>query len=63
MSVYVAVDANGSEWVYIYRPYKGSVSYSLSDDEDMFHLPQGSIQKLIGRPLTFDDEPVKIEDE
>ena len=33
----------------------------LSDDVmDHVTLPQGSIKKLIGRELTWDDEPVEI---
>lgn len=39
---------------------------SLYDDSDGFYvdisikLPHGSIKKLIGRALTWDDEPVEI---
>jgi hypothetical protein len=33
----------------------------LSDDvTDRVTLPQGSIEKLIGRELTWEDEPVEI---
>lgn len=30
--------------------------------ESQLELPKGSIKKLIGRELTWDDEPVKMEE-
>ena len=28
--------------------------------DSIFHLPKGSIKKLIGRELSFNDEPVEL---
>ncbi len=58
---WLAVDKNGDEYIYINKPHKeegvvvwiyiGNI-YSL--------LPKGSIKKLIGRELTWENEPVEI---
>ena len=43
---------------------KGSTCWTYADDYDDFQdridLPDGSIRKLIGRDLTWEDEPVEI---
>lgn len=61
---WLAVDKNGKEFVYNSKP----IRYDEYFDEDHFGegcvhvcLPQGSIKKLIGRELTWNDEPVKLE--
>lgn len=60
---WVAVDKNGDEYVYLYKPYryccKGVELWML--DDDYVELPKGSIKKLIGRELNWSDEPVKLE--
>lgn len=58
MNTYIAVDKDGSEWIYDRCPEKGKVSYIPA--EDHIALPKGSILKLIGRELTFEDEPIKL---
>lgn len=77
---WVAVDKDGKEWIFAYKPYRkdGNRSlYKLYDpsywsDEDVSEygnedtgilLPKGSIKKLIGRDLTWQDEPVELKEE
>lgn len=60
---FLAVDNDGSEFIYKKKPTRKS-----NDSEDefwyggvgWFGLPKGSILKLIGRELTWQDEPVEI---
>ena len=67
---FVAVDKDGSEYIY------DQVSPYREDDEDFWRanydkhgesyscieLPPGSIAKLIGRELTWADDPVELKD-
>lgn len=60
---WVAVDKNGDEYVYSSKPYRDCCKglelwMSIGD---YVELPKGSIKKLIGRELTWSDEPVKLE--
>jgi len=55
---WVAVYKKGSEAIFYSKPAK-SDSYWYSWDA-IIELPKGSIQKLIGRELTWDDEPVEL---
>ena len=59
---WVAVDLNDGEYIFEYEPrrdfkYSCFLSYDMDDYID---LPQGTIEKIIGRKLTWDDEPVEI---
>ena len=59
----VAVDKGGHEYVYHYKPSRGENGW---DNKIMFHsehcrLTKGSIEKLIGKKLTWKDEPVKLQ--
>lgn len=53
---YVAVNEDGQEYIYGDVPYRkdGWACY------EVVALPKGTIKKLIGRELTWDDEPVEI---
>jgi len=55
---FVAVDKDGSEYSYTERPVKGAVYYG-TEGKFMF-LSTGSIKKLIGYSLKWEDEPVKL---
>lgn len=61
---WVAVDSNGTENIYQFRPKRSSdkfiplYPYSMS-----LTLPKGSIKKLIGRDLDWNDEPVELRNE
>lgn len=58
---FVAKDKNGEEWVYDVKPERYSdnnIWYAANSN--FCDLPSGTIKKLIGRDLTFDDDPVEL---
>lgn len=62
---YLAVDKDGKEQVFQQKPYWNTkyeswFRESRSENERVV-LPKGSIQKLIGRTLTYEDEPIILE--
>ena len=59
---YVAVDEDGLECIFTYKPIRDEDVDSAwqADIGDYFELPKGSIAKLIGRELTWSDEPVEL---
>lgn len=66
MKAFVAVDENGDEWVYERMPNRqerGKEDCWCTDDDSLVELPKGSIKKLIGRRLTWEDEPVELKEE
>lgn len=64
---WVCVDKNGDEYIYADRPsrigccWNDCVYINYVQFSTDIKLPKGSIKKLIGRDLTWKDEPVKIE--
>ena len=52
--VYLAVDKDGTECIFEFAParFKGESWYSTSGSVE---LPKGTIKKLTGKDLTFDD--------
>lgn len=65
---WIATDWNGEEWVYEAMPVRGGSidavdgRYWYADTGVFVELPRGSIKKLIGRDLTWEDEPVKLKE-
>lgn len=71
---WLAVDKNNDEHIYNHKPSRikqigtWCSDYSVENDEGSFDdiedefikLPTGSIEKLIGKQLTWEDEPVEI---
>lgn len=62
---WLVVDSDRHEYVYATRPikrelYGGGIGYD-SGNSFYVRLPKGSIKKLIGKELTWNDEPVKLE--
>ena len=55
---WVAVDSVNLEWVFRNKPTKGKYGWWYA--EDAIVLPKGTIKKLIGRELTWVDEPVEL---
>lgn len=55
---WLAVDKDGSEFIFDEEPERDEEVW----DTNLWYipLPEGSIKKLIGRNLTWDDEPVEI---
>ena len=59
---WLAVDKDGAECVFAIKPYRELNKYWESPCEYV-SLPDGSIKKLIGRELIFEDEPVELKEE
>jgi hypothetical protein len=62
---YVAVDEDGKENVSESEPRRSSglaFNYWGVVDGDIIYLPKGSIEKLIGKKLTWEDEPVELKE-
>lgn len=65
---FVACDKDGAEAIYMYHPTRNSedwqpIKYNHINDTPWIYLPKGSIRKLIGRELTWADEPVELKGE
>lgn len=59
---WVAVDESGLEAIYEGKPYRAHDCIWLST-LSYVGLPSGSIKKLIGRELSWKDEPVELKEE
>lgn len=72
---WVAVDKTGIECIFENKPERDTrtntwddVSYTVYGDfsynvDTVVTLPYGTIKKLIGRDLTWEDEPVELKEE
>ena len=64
---WVAVHKNSNEGIFKRKPRKTYYGYWVDSDEDSkdteIELPEGTIKKLIGRDLTWEDEPVELKEE
>lgn len=57
---WLAVDLFGNEYIFTGKPTKGETYWNENDYWDEVELPKGSIKKLIGYELTWEDEPIEI---
>lgn len=57
---WVAVDKDNSEYIYKEKPIRRYTGEYWYNDYGYVQIPYGSIERLIGRTLTWDDEPVEI---
>ena len=62
---WLAVDKDGAECVFENEPIKYVTNRWVCkwSDENCVLLPKGSIKKLLGKELTWDDDPVEIEED
>ena len=60
MSAFVAVDKDGDECIFSCAPHR-LIDYWDTDFEKIY-LSKGSIKKLIGRTLTWDNEPAELKE-
>jgi len=66
---FLTVDFNGAEWVWDGMPHfkEGVKAWVLPTNSDRdvqgVELPKGSIARLIGRPLSWEDEPVELNED
>jgi hypothetical protein len=61
--IWLAVDVDGEEFIYNIEPHRLSHCWAGDMDEPYIKLPEGSIEKLIGRKLTWEDDAVIVEGE
>lgn len=59
---WVAVDYNETEAIYWERPKRNKRIKGFVAKYDIIVLPRGSIKKLIGRELTWGNEPVELKE-
>ncbi len=59
--IWLAVDYNGVEKAFWHKPSKCKMHGKWRGDR--MALPKGSIKKLIGRELSWEDEPVELKEE
>jgi len=60
---WVAVDQDGDEYIYSKEPRRRTNrTYWIVEGNgaNMIQLPSGTIEKLTGRTITWDDEPVEL---
>lgn len=68
---WVAVHKNGDEGIFSHKPERGAKSEWWYDEiyeegvtfDTEISLPKGSIKKLIGRDLAWEDNPVELKEE
>ena len=65
---YLAVDKDGSEWIWQYKPLRNKMRgewESVWDEDGAYQhveLPKGTIEKLIGWEMSWDHEPYLMEE-
>lgn len=61
---WLAVNENGAEFIWNGKPLRGKYGWgSFQRIYTAIRLPHNTIKKLIGRELTFADEPVELKEE
>ena len=61
---WIAVDRNGSEVMFnLYPEREKYFWYTYDDPYGRIFLPHGTIKKLIGRDLTWENEPIELREE
>lgn len=62
--MWLAVDEDKEEVIFDKKPIRGMNGFPFwsceYEDGSVIYAPYGSIEKLIGRKLTWSDEPVEI---
>lgn len=57
---FVCVDRDGTECIYKRKPCRNGVKSGVWSEYPYIELSKGSIRKLIGRDLTWSDEPQEL---
>ena len=55
---WLAVDYDGTEWIYRIQPFRRETRFKTNSE--CVELPKDSIVKLIGKELSWCDEPVEL---
>ena len=59
---YVVVDSDDTEWIYQSRPERWRGAWIASNNNGYYcQIAKGTIESIIGHPMTWKDEPVKVE--
>lgn len=64
--VWLVVDNDSSEWIFDSKPCRNKFYKIWEEDynndyaSNIIELPKGFIERLIGRKLTWDDDPVEL---
>jgi len=61
ISVWLAVDKDGRESLFVNCPERVFSVWDIDNTNQFVDVPSGTIEKLIGRKLTWEDEPVEYE--
>ncbi len=59
---FVAIDKDGAEAIYQDKPMRKNNQWTYLCGEETVYVPEGSIEKLIGKKLTWEDEPVELKE-
>ncbi len=59
---FVAVDENKEECIYEKKPHREKSHGFWYRNTEFVGLPKGTIEKLIGKKLTWEDEPVELKE-
>lgn len=51
---------DNTEWIFEYKPERCAEKGFWWDYRESVKLPKGSIKKLIGRDITWEDAPVEL---
>jgi len=59
---WLAVDMDGTEYIYAEKPQRLTDIWQASDayDDSLVLLPSGSVEKLVGKKMTWDNEPIEV---
>ena len=60
---YLCVDKDGTECIHSAEPYRDEIVWAIpywDETAQVIELPHGTIAKLIGRELTWEDEPYEL---
>ena len=59
---WVACDGTNNEMIFGIKPRRNKkfITWDFMEDTGAIFIPSGSIEKLIGRKLTWEDEPVEL---
>lgn len=59
--VYLAVNEKGYEYIFEVKPFRTfGDTWDVAQPFSGFRIPKGSIKKLIGRELSWSDEPIGL---
>lgn len=67
---WVAVDKDGNEAIFAFKPvmngkywHDWQITIEMETFDSLIPLPKGSIKKLIGKDLTWEDNPIELKEE